>query len=92
MLKIHKYTLGENASQAIEIPHLTKILSVAEQYDKIVLYVLVDDENNQYKKITVYILATGEQSSCLSYDKIDFIGTVKLYNGQMFFHVFVKKD
>lgn len=90
MKAVYKYTLGLNEIQEISFPVGAKILSVAEQRGKIVLYALVDpDETRRIQRI-VRILGTGKEIThafCLQ-----FVGTVSLHGGNLMCHVFVQEE
>ena len=86
MKKIYKYDLSMEDRQIISLPLNSKILSVKDQYDGIVLYALVDTEREEQEKHSIIIHGTGHSADDLEGYK--FLGTVKLMNGQLMFHVF----
>lgn len=87
MKRILKYELEIKNNQTIKIPS-DRILSIEEQNGKIVAYALTD--------ITIVpieyefeINGTGNPID-FNVDNFEFLGTVRLYNGSLMFHVFYK--
>jgi len=89
MKNIFKYTLEILDVQRLDIPTGSKILSVAEQYGNIVLYALVDDARGGLDSFEIFIRGTGHPFGDI--DNCEFLGTVKLDEGRLMFHVFYKK-
>lgn len=89
MKKIYKYTLEVLDGQRLDIPTGSKLLSVAEQYEKIVLYALVDDARGGLDSFEIFIKGTGHPADDIS--DCEFLGTVKLARGKLMFHVFYKQ-
>jgi hypothetical protein len=89
MKKIYKYELDITDNQTIDIPSDT-ILSVMEQNSKVVVYALVDTEN---VLLTTYEFGMNGTGNPINFDvdSFTFLGTVKLYDGGLMFHVFYKK-
>jgi hypothetical protein len=86
-MKIFKYILKAEDKQVLTLPLPAKILSVAEQFQNIVLYAMVYPDCRQGSvDRTIYIVGTGHDAEHL-YDKT-FIGTVKLAEGALMFHIF----
>ena len=50
------------------------------------LYALVDTKETKTKDVTIIIHGTGHNADDV--DAAHFLGTVKLMNGQLMFHVF----
>ncbi|MDD5487265.1 MAG: hypothetical protein PHW65_06910 [Dehalococcoidales bacterium] len=90
MKKIYKYTLQIEDKQTLKLPEGSKILSVAEQNNSIVLYALVNTATENAEHVSVIIHGTGHQANDV--DGCTFLGTVKLYGGDLMFHVFVKTN
>lgn len=91
MKRIYKYKLGDIDHQKhiiLDIPLPAKILSVAEQYNDVVLYTLIDDENG-IAPVDILIVGTG-MSIFDNIDSFKFIWTVKLHNGKYMFHIFYR--
>lgn len=98
MKTIWKYKIDVKDYQVVEIPRLaqTQILSVASQDEEIVMYAIVDNAipKDEIKSVDVRILETGHSMIILGTPKFDdmrFVGTVKLRDGKLMFHVFVKE-
>lgn len=89
-LTIYKYPLAIVDQQKRTIPGLQRILSVAEQRGQLVLYAIVDTEDklNQPVDVEVLIIGTGHPIQIIS--GFDFVGTVKMFDGELMWHVFVK--
>jgi hypothetical protein len=88
MKKIYKYVLKATEEQVIEIPSIN-ILSVESQLDDIVVYALVDDNILIPNRYTFRVYGTGHDIKN-DIDSFKFLGTVKMYNGSLMFHVFYK--
>ena len=87
---IYKYRLNY-ASQGdgtVRMPKGAKILSAESQNDEIVIYALIDT-NAEIIDRHIRVIPTGVTTNGL-YDMY-FIGTVKLYEGALMFHVFAEK-
>ena len=87
MKRIFKYIL-DAANQVIEIPSET-ILSVEEQNEEIVVYAIVDTDIEPIK-YEFGINGTGN-SITFEIEHFKFLGTVKMHNGSLMFHVFYRK-
>lgn len=85
--KVFKYLLDVATYQFIRIPS-TNILSVAEQGNNMVVYALVDTEIApvQYE---FAVIGTGH-TILQDIDAYNFLGTVKLHDGKLMFHVFFR--
>lgn len=88
MRKIFKYQLEIVDYQIIDIKRPAISLSVAEQYDGIVMYAMVDD-NEESIPIDVRMIGTGHPIKD-DIDSYKFLGTVKLARGELMFHVFTR--
>ena len=87
--KIYKYTLQIEDKQTLKLPEGSKILSVAEQNNSIVLYALVNTDTENVERVSVIIHGTGHPANDV--EDYAFLGTVKLYGGDLMFHVFIKR-
>lgn len=90
MKVIYKYPVDITDEQVIKIPLGSKILSVIEQNNKIVLYAIVHPGVEYTREIILRIVGTGHEIP-FSLDDFKFMGSVKLHDGQLVFHVFVKE-
>jgi 3-oxoacyl-(acyl-carrier-protein) synthase len=88
MKSIYKYELDITDSQILDLPVGSKLLSVANQNNKIVLYALVNVDVTFKKSHTIITHGTGHQANDV--DDATFLGTVLLHSGQLVFHVFYK--
>ena len=84
---VHKWKLRFLDEQTLEVPRGSQILSVEEQQGGIVLYAAVTAEAIK-ETVQVYVYGTGHP---MSRKPSRFIGTVKLHEGGLMFHVFVGK-
>jgi len=90
MKKIYKYVLLPMDFQNLELPKGSKIISVIEQYDGMVLYAIVDADTSETELYDIAVKGTGHPFP----EKLDtytFLDSVKLMNGSLVFHVFYKK-
>lgn len=90
MITIHKFPLEALDDQFIRIGGLIEVLSVESQREEIVLYVLRHDDIEDERGVSIRIVGTGHpmRKDDLEYK---FLGTVKLLEGDLMFHVFYKK-
>jgi hypothetical protein len=94
--KIFKYPIEVTDTQTIKLPAGSRILSVMNQYEKIVLYALVSDNEKDTKEVSIRIVGTGHVIDffipALEFGGgYTFLGTVSLHDGRLMFHVFYKK-
>jgi hypothetical protein len=89
--KIFKYTLNITDTQMLDLPFKSKILSVMEQNNNIVLYAVVNEHQGIMDKYTIAVIGTGNPIS-IDIDKYTFLNTVKLHNGTLMFHIFYKRE
>ncbi len=90
MKSVYKYVLKTTDEQVIEIPSID-IISVESQLSDIVVYALVDIDNPTPVKYTFRVYGTGHEiGNDINY--FEFLGTVKMYNDSLIFHVFYKKE
>jgi len=90
MNAIYKYELSEEKVQWVSLPLNSTILSVVEQHQKIVMYVIVDAVQENTQEIQFLLLGTG-QIFDNTLDGYSFLNTVKLSGGSLMFHVFYKE-
>lgn len=86
MRKIFKYPLEVTDYQTVRVKRPAMLLSVAEQNNGIVMYVMVDDLESEIP-IDVRIIGTGHPIND-DIENYEFLGTVKLAGGGLMFHVF----
>jgi hypothetical protein len=88
MKKIFKYILD---GDPLTLPAGSKVISVKNQHDNIVLYAIVDTDINDKMIYSIFITGTGQE---IGKDLTDytFLGTVSLLGGEFMFHVFYKLD
>jgi len=88
MKRIFKYNLKTLDEQRLKLPKGSKILSVTEQYNEIILYAMVDDDVTETETYSIIIHGTGHIVT--KAQNYEFIDTVKLMDGQLMFHLFYK--
>lgn len=84
--KVFKYQLKIQAEQEIELPSHSRILSVKNQRNSIVLYAEVREDIKETKKIKVFLVCTGDK---VPLDATLFLDTVLLNNGIYVLHVYL---
>lgn len=90
MKTIYKFILKSTDEQTLELPLGSKILSAKEQRDEIVLYALVNPDEEI--KVTYSILAYGTgQNIDVKVSGYEFLDTVLLNSGSLVFHFFYKR-
>ena len=89
MKRIFKYQLVVTDSQEITLPVNSKILSVQNQNEEIVLYALVDDKIVLTRKHKIIIHGTGHEADDIV--AFNFIGTVSMHGSRLIFHVFERR-
>ena len=89
MKNILKYALKVEDKQYLQLPLNSRLLSVEEQRENIVLYALVDDEEQTLEKYLIIMHGTGHRADDVS--GYNFLGTVQLKNGALVFHIFCIK-
>ncbi|GAG68016.1 unnamed protein product [marine sediment metagenome] len=89
MKKIFKYTLKALDVQRLYLLTGSKLLSVEEQYGNIVVYALVDDVQGGLDCFKIFVKRTGHPADDI--DDSKFLGTVKLGEGKLMFHVFYRQ-
>ncbi len=89
--QIWKYPLKSNVNVSeIEMPVRAKILSVGTQHGNICMWAYVDTNEKRTRVRRFVVCPTGED---IPQNAESFLGTVKLYDGALIFHVFeVKED
>lgn len=87
---IWKYTLIPATTNIVKMPLGAQILSVDTQNDEIVVYALVDTEENIVTELDFKTYGTGHQID-INIHNYTFLGTAKLQNGSLMFHVFYKR-
>ena len=87
MKRVYKYELLPQELQIISLPVDSKVLSVIEQNNTIMMYALVDIEEIEMNKYYFAIYGTGHNIND-GINTFEFLNTVKLNNGTLVFHVF----
>lgn len=91
MQTVWKYTLAAKEWQTIEMPLGAKILSAEEQNHQIVVYAAIEDtKTDMFEDREIIVLGTGHETH-YDLNEYRFLNTVKMENGSLMFHVFVKK-
>ena len=91
MKKIIRYVLEVVDNQIVDIPLPAIILSVAEQGVHIALYAITDDDKDvPTESVDLLMKGTGHHIKD-DIDRYAFIGTVKLFDRNLEFHVFYRR-
>lgn len=83
---IWKYELNKNDTTVLRIPKKNKVISVANQGNKLVLYAIVDP-TSQIEAVIIDVIPTGELLNDNVFNT-EFIGTVSTHDGDLIWHVF----
>ena len=86
MTTIYKYVLNDNLKQTLSLPIGAKILTVQTQYNKAVLWAVVNPEQTRKQERIFKIRPTGHIFEDGSKDK--YIGTFQLDNGDFVGHLY----
>jgi hypothetical protein len=87
-MRIYKYPLAVEDKQKLVMPVGAKILSVQMQFDRPVLWAMVDERPETVEETrTFVIVCTGNP---VPDDVRWFLGTVQAAHGHIVFHVFEK--
>ena len=86
MITIYKYELQVVDEQEIEMYDEYKLLSVIEQNGKIVVYALINTDSNPRYNVKFIMRGTGHNAEKAA--NLTFLGTVKLLNGLLIYHIF----
>jgi hypothetical protein len=81
-----KYVLAPEDEQEINVRVGARVLSVEEQREDIVLYVMLDP-NEPKEKAAVWVVGTGHDVP-VGVTASMFVGTAKMYGGNLMFHIF----
>jgi len=90
MKRILKYELDIIDYQDLVLSENSKILSVENQRDTIVLYAITDGTSPSPCHYSIFIFGTGHPAD--NAIGAQFIGTVSLRNGSLMLHVFARRE
>lgn len=93
MQTIYKYPISpaiQTTIRAVSIPKGGRVLSVESQGSVIVLYAMVDHDEKELMEVQVEVYGTGRPVPDTT--NLLFLGTVKLFDGGLMYHVFVRVD
>jgi hypothetical protein len=88
MKTIKEFILSTKMQQTLSIKGLEKILSVKLNHKSIILYAIVDNENDFFKKVNFLIVANNEDINKVYNNTFYFLDT--LTREDIIFHVFYK--
>lgn len=86
---IHKFQISLCDGITIDIPGLIKVLSVAVQWDDLVMYALVQPDDKTVTTIPVLIKGTGHVFDLLIEESWEFMGTHVTRGGDLVWHVWI---
>lgn len=84
--KVFKYQLKIQTEQEIELPLHSRVLSVKNQRNSIVLYAEVREDIKETKKIKVFLVCTGDR---VPSEATLFLDTILLNDGIYVLHVYL---
>jgi hypothetical protein len=93
--KVFKYPIRVDDEQELRLAAGSRILSVIEQHDQICIYAItplygeIPADNDPLKTITIRMVGTGHTIK-FDLNSYTFLGTVKLHEGALVFHVFYR--
>lgn len=87
MKRIFKYKLLITDEQVLSLPLGSKVLSAIEQYDDVVLYVMVETEVKSERKVVIKIVGTGHPID-FNFQTFKFLNSVSTHGGRLIWHVF----
>lgn len=90
MKSVYKYIVSMAGYQELTLPINSRVLSVTEQNEKIVLYALVDTTTRETETVQIIVHGTGHPANDV--DNYTFLGTVALMNGMFMLHIFYNKN
>jgi hypothetical protein len=88
--RIFKYPIELREQSEILIPEGSKILSVVNQREEIVLYAIVDP-GRELKPVRIRVEGTG-WNIVTDHDEFIFLGTVSMCGGEFMWHIFYKES
>ena len=86
--KVYKYPI-EARMTSIEVPDDSRVLSVANQYERAVVYIAVGT-SPRTMKITVFATVTGYDNT--GFEGFEFLGTLLFQGGSYVAHYFYRRD
>lgn len=89
MNKIYKYPIAQTDEQGLTLPKGSQILSIINQYDKPVIYAIVDPNTKQGQMYNIRTIGTGHEIDD-DLSKYTFIGTLSFLSGNLIFHYFIR--
>lgn len=88
-MKIFKFALAITDHQTLAIKGFQKVLSIAVQNDSLVLYAIVNPDDESVTTIPVLIHGTGHSFSLTAVDCWQFMGTYMTCGDSLVWHVWV---
>ena len=87
---VYKIILRVTDRQVVVLPKSAKLLHVHEQRGEICVWYLKSiDDDDELEDRTVHIIGTGHIFGDV--DRITYLGTAHLQDGELVFHVFVEE-
>lgn len=86
--KIYKYILDGDEIQSLSIPGFQKILSIKKQYERAVLYVIVDTESSATTNLLIRSFWTGQEMFYT--EGFNYLDSILFDNDDYVVHYFVK--
>ena len=86
---IHKFPISLCDGITIKVPGLIRVLSVAVQRDRLVMYALVRPDDDVTTTIPIRIKGTGHVFDLRAEESWEFMGTHVIQGGDLIWHVWV---
>ena len=89
MKAIHKFQIEIDDRTTVDIPGLQRIVSIAVQYDKLVLYAIVDLADEAKTSVPIIIKGIGHLFGNVAEECWVFMGTHITNGGSLVWHVWI---
>ena len=96
MKTIYKYKLSAETEQLIKVPVNAMALSVINQENNLMVYLMVESEEERMISRAVLIYGTGHPIKTIDHTDYlygyKFLGTVPMYDASLIWHVWISND
>lgn len=89
MKRIFKYEIPITDEFELELPRGVQILTFQAQYNKPVIWAIIDPEEDTFEKVSFKLFGTGHPIP-KDANSFSYIGTAQMANGQLVWHLFKK--
>ena len=88
MKTVHKFDLSFDSDQFVRAPKGARPLSVLNQFERLVLYALIDSEVTVFEDLVVRVKCTG---NAVEFHGERFLGTAAFRSGEFIVHVWCSR-